>query len=294
MSDDPKQNVRRYYERIGWSRTAEGVYEDTAAFVDNRASVRTYHERAARRPVRLLPKSGDWFLDAGCGALPAAAYLDTAKRHRRSVCLDFSSAALHEAREKLGSTSVYIQADLSHLPFRNGVFSAVYSAHVLYHLPDGDQERAFLEFVRVLRPDGRCAVVYTNPDCLLNWIGTRFSPRIILPRIPGARYLWRRFLRRRFISELDGPAVSRKEAPSLYFNPKPLPWVRRAIPGNARVTIRCWASAGLPLTTQFIPNNRLGALMLHMLFLKETLFPRLFGRIGAYPLLVIRHRVRGR
>lgn len=294
MSDDPKRNVRRYYEEIGWSRTQEGLYQDTAAFVDNRQAVRWYHEQVARRPARLLPKSGNWFLDAGCGALPAAAYLETAKRHRNRVCLDFSATALHEARKKLDASAMYVQADVSHLPFRDAVFSAVLSAHVVYHLPDVDQRRALVEFVRVLQPGGKCAVIYTNPDCLLNRFAIRCSPRIIVPRIPGARWLWRRFFRHRFISERAAPAPACDDAPALFFNPKPLPWIREALRDHANVSIRCWASAGLPFTTQFIPDNRLGALMLRILFMKEHLFPRLFGRMGAYPLLLIRRLVKTR
>lgn len=288
MNDDPKQNVRQYYEQIGWSRTEDGLYEDTSAYVDNRRAVRAYHERVARRPARLLPESGDWFLDAGCGALPAARYLDTAARHRKRVCLDFSTTALREAREKLGDSTAYVQADVSQLPFRDGIFNAVFSAHVLYHLPDADQERALNEFVRVLRPAGKCAVVYTNPECLLNRFAIRCSPRIVLPRIPGARWLWRRYFRPRYITERPATTDSDETAPVLFFNPKPLPWIRQALRGRARVSVRCWASAGLPFTTQFIPDSRLGVVMLRILFLKESLFPGLFGRLGAYPLVLIR------
>lgn len=294
MNADPKRNVRQYYEQVGWSRTSDGLYQDTASFVDNREAVRGYHVRVAHRPARLLRHSGEWFLDAGCGALPAASYLETAKRHRKSVCVDFSSAALREARSKLGGAAAYVQADVSQLPFRDGVFDTVFSAHVLYHLPDTDQQRALLEFVRVLHRAGICAVVYTNPDCLMNRIAVRFSPRIVIPRIPGARWLWRRCLRQRYIGTQSAPPASSKGEPSLFFNPKPLSWLRRVFPDHARMSVRCWASAGLPFTTQFIPNSRVGVALLRLLFAEETVFPRLFGRIGAYPLLLIRHGNRWR
>jgi len=53
-----------------------------------------------------------------------------------------------------------LQADITGLPFRDGVFDVVFSIYVLEHV--GDPQPLLSEIARVLRPGGRCAILTPN------------------------------------------------------------------------------------------------------------------------------------
>jgi ubiquinone/menaquinone biosynthesis C-methylase UbiE len=92
---------------------------------------------------------------AGTGLITAKA---VASRERAAlvVAVDLSRAVLLRARGRLGSRAVYVEADVSRLPFRAGAFAAAHSANGFHLFPDVSSAAQELE--RVCRPRGRVVV----------------------------------------------------------------------------------------------------------------------------------------
>jgi SAM-dependent methyltransferase len=106
------------------------------------------------------------------------------------VCTDVSPGMLEALRanaERLGLAVETVAADAAALPFEDGGFDLVLGHAVLHHLPE--LERAFAEFIRVLRPGG--VLLFAGEP-------SRHGDRIAaLPKRAGlaAAPLWRRALR---------------------------------------------------------------------------------------------------
>jgi arsenite methyltransferase len=99
----------------------------------------------------------DLILDAGCGSgFTASLWMDPfwqGTKKAQWVGADISSA-IDVAKEKLGPIpgTHFIQADLMHLPFRDGSFDTIFSEGVLHHTPS--VEKALQSLVSLLAPGG--------------------------------------------------------------------------------------------------------------------------------------------
>lgn len=149
-ADPVKQQVAAH-----WGRRAANFDQDFGH------SIRTEAERAAWDRIfdLVLPRQSALdALDAGCGT--GFLSLELAARDHRVAGVDFAPAMLAEARRKAGERGAAIrfeEADAEQLPFAPGSFDLVVSRHVLWTLPH--PEAAIDEWVRVLRPGGRLAVI---------------------------------------------------------------------------------------------------------------------------------------
>ncbi len=124
---------------------------------------------------------GKLVLDAGCGAGRFAEVAAECGAH--VVAVDLSAAAYACAQTlKRFPSSMYlvVRADLRDLPFKAGIFDAIYSLGVLHHTPDPLE--TMTQMSRFLAPGGKLAV----------WIYEKRMPDIggILPRT-WIRYLVR-------------------------------------------------------------------------------------------------------
>jgi ubiquinone/menaquinone biosynthesis C-methylase UbiE len=150
QSDPVKQQVAAH-----WNRRAAHFDEDFGH------SIRTGAERAAWDRIFDLVLDGGTaldVLDAGCGT--GFLSLELASRGHRVTGIDFAPAMLAEARRKAAEQSAAVrfeQGDAEQLPFAPGSFDLVVSRHLLWTLPH--PERAIDEWIRVLRPGGRLAVI---------------------------------------------------------------------------------------------------------------------------------------
>jgi ubiquinone/menaquinone biosynthesis C-methylase UbiE len=150
QSDPVKQQVAAH-----WGRRAAHFDEDFGH------SIRTAAERTAWDRIFSLVLAGQSALDAldaGCGT--GFLSLELASRGHRVTGIDFAPAMLAEARRKAGEQGSAIrfqEADAEQLPFPSGSFDLVVSRHVLWTLPH--PEVAMDEWIRVLRPGGRLAVI---------------------------------------------------------------------------------------------------------------------------------------
>jgi ubiquinone/menaquinone biosynthesis C-methylase UbiE len=138
-----------------WNRRAPGFDDDFGH------SIRTAGERAAWDRVLMLLLAGRQSLDAldaGCGTGFLA--FELAQRGHRVTGVDFATAMVERARRKAQERNVSVrveEADAENLPFPDASFDFVISRHLLWTLPH--PEAAIDEWIRVLRPGGRLAVV---------------------------------------------------------------------------------------------------------------------------------------
>jgi SAM-dependent methyltransferase len=138
-----------------WDRRAAHFDEDFGHSIGGPA------ERAAwDRILDLVIPSGGSLdaLDCGCGT--GFLSLELAARGHRVSGVDFAPAMLAEARRKAAERRLTVrfeEGDAEELRFLPGSFDLVISRHVLWTLPH--PEAAIDEWIRVLRPGGRLAIV---------------------------------------------------------------------------------------------------------------------------------------
>lgn len=137
-------------------------------------------------------KPGDRVLDLGCGFGRHA--FEALRRGARVLACDMSLAELKDVTgmfaaiaaeeghtlppEAWGGT---VQGDATKLPFPDDCFDRIIASEVLEHIPD--DEAAFAELARVLRPGGTLAV--TVPAWLAERVCWALSEEYHAPFVPG-------------------------------------------------------------------------------------------------------------
>ena len=153
-----KQEVRQFYDQVGWQLVSEDIYQN-ARFEDLRPVSRDYIHRCHLRVSRHLLPQGDFLLDAGSGPVQYPEYLEYSRNYRYRVCADISITALKEARKRIGDKGLYVVADIANLPFRQNAFDSLVSLHTIHHLTEDEHLKAYNELQRVLAPGGAGVVV---------------------------------------------------------------------------------------------------------------------------------------
>src|SRR5512146_1196473 len=225
--ENTKQQVREFYDRIGWSQVGDGLYQN-ARYEDLRPVSRDYIHNCHLRVSRHLAARGHFLLDAGSGPVQWPEYLAYSKDYDYRVCADISLTALREARLRLGERGLYVVADVACLPFAADAFDGAVSMHTIHHLPLGEHKLAYTELSRVLKP-GRAAVAvdgWHNPLLM----------RLAEPFIGLARFFTGRSPKRKkdWAAEQDqaGTFVE-KMTPS---------WLKSELSGAVRFKIYPWRS----------------------------------------------------
>ena len=218
---EEKKDVQQFYESYGWKKNTSGQYNDTSDFVDTREVMVPYYDRAIARLKKHIPNSGDLFMDVGCGPQVYDAYKDLSRPFARRLCVDFASSPLKNAKKELIDSALFSQADATNLPFRDNSIDFIFCSHMLYHVPQDEQESVVNELYRVLKPGGRMLIIYTWPRSRMDALGIHLNPRIIAPKIPGLRFIWRTFFKKRFIpnSEYEKSPEAPTNTPDLFFAP---------------------------------------------------------------------------
>ena len=125
-------------------------YRKLAAVEDGMWYFRALHAHLERELAAHQPAGPARLLDAGCGTGGLIRRLAPRHPEWRWTGVDVSPLACELARAR-GGVEV-VEGSVTALPFRDGEFSAVVSADVLYHLDD--DEAALREMTRVLQPGG--------------------------------------------------------------------------------------------------------------------------------------------
>jgi SAM-dependent methyltransferase len=278
-----KQQVQSFYDHVGWREVSDGVFQN-ARFEDLRPVSREYIHRCHIRLGSFITKKGRYLLDAGSGPIQYPEYLTYSEGFKYRVCADLSKVALMEARKRIGSQGLFVIADISALPFRADVFEAVISLHTLHHLPAEDQQDGYLELWRVLSPGNMAVIVNGWTDAPLMVRAehlVRFMERL------GERF------GRKALDEITGtkPETKMKKTNSPVgtfvqkFTPERL---EQMLGGLISYEVRCWRSVSVRFLRSVIHTKLAGKPLLRLLFWLEDHFAGYFGKIGQYPLIIMK------
>jgi SAM-dependent methyltransferase len=292
MGSDVKQQVREFYDQVGWQTVGEEDGQElryqNARYEDLRPVSHEYIHSCHLRVAHHLATEGSFLLDAGSGPIQYPEYLEYSKGYRYRVCADISMTALKEARKRIGERGLYIVADIANLPFKAEVFGGVVSLHTIHHLPEEEHLHAYQELYRVLAP-GRSAVVVN---------GWSSPPLTRLLEAPLRLQKSLRKLRRKVFShsaaaaglEEDGLATGqKKEIPKgTFVQKKNAAWLKRTLGQQMALEILVWRSVSVRFLRAYIHPGLAGCWWLRRLYRLEECFPHFFGENGQYPLIVIR------
>jgi SAM-dependent methyltransferase len=149
------------------------------------------------------PCRGTAILDAGCGEGYMSRAL--AKKGANVVGLDRSARLVRAAVENPGDTNrqpVFALGDLAALPLPDATFDVVLCNHTVNDLRS--LRRPFLEFARVLKPEGRLVVLMLHP-CFYGGRDEQGNRA----EVPVERYFSLRRLEQRFsVSGLTSPMAT--------------------------------------------------------------------------------------
>ena len=291
MTEDSeiKQQVRKFYDQVGWQIVSEGMYQN-AHYEDLRPVSREYIHRCHLRVGRFLKPSGRFLLDAGSGPIQYPEYLTYSQGYTYRVCADISITALLEARKRIGSRGLYVVADVANLPFKPGVFEGIVSLHTFHHLPEDNQWQAYDEVYRVLVPG--CSAVVVN-----GWTG---AP--LMERLNGFVALMERTIGRlqnglftpRAKPAITAPAKTQEEQSNpaaqtgTFVRRLNAAHFKQKMQGRMPFEIRAWRSAHTRFLRAVIHPWLGGRFWLRLLYWLEERFPAYFGEQGQYPLVIIR------
>lgn len=286
INSDIKQEVRNFYDSVGWQEIGDGLYQN-ARYEDLRPVSQEYLHRCHTRVSRHLPDTGRFMLDAGSGPIQYPEYLTYSDGFQYRVCLDISHRALTEARKRIGGHGLFVVGDVAKPPFRSGVFEGVVSLHTVHHLPAEEHGAAFRGFERVAVDGGKIAVVYS-------WGADSPFMRLFQPLIGLANRLIKLYRRVRGLGGSPGDLIegATPEAARLLKTPGTFTFkhdfraIREELSDLCQFEILVWRSVSPAFLRAFIHRPLLGKVWLRMLFWLEELFPRFLGRIGQYPLIV--------
>jgi SAM-dependent methyltransferase len=278
-----KQQVREFYDQVGWQVVGEGLYQN-ARYEDLRPIAREYIQRCHSRVAEHLAPTGELFLDAGSGPIQYPAYLEYSREYHYRVCADISIVALQEARARIGDHGLFVVADVAHLPFKDNAFDGVVSLHTIHHLPQDEHLQAYAGLLRVLRPGASGVVVngwknstFTRlTDPLINLLNRllafrRGRQKAVRPAKPQQRAAREKTSRR-------GTFVDKQDAA----------WLKRQVGTHIPLEIRVWRSLNVRALRAFVHERWGGRRLLGLVYWLEEQFPHFFGEHGAYPLIVIR------
>ena len=245
-----KQDIKVFYNAFGWTWGKSGKYVDTESFVDTRPFMSDYLHRTHLRVKEFFNPLGKYFLDIGSGPVPHDEFLEYTYNYKKHVCADFSVAGLYGARKRLRGHGVYTNCDVTELPYKDDVFDTVLASHILYHIPKDEQEGAVQEWYRVLKPGGRLIIIYSYP-------------MLFMPIIKSVLCIGNHLLH------------------SYHLNHRSL---KKILP---EADIRCWRSVSPVFTKVFVHDWMFGRWVMDFIYWLEDRFPRIMGRFGRYPMIVV-------
>ena len=94
-----KQQVRDFYDEVGWMQDADGLFQNSR-YEDLRPVSRDYIHKCHLRVNRHLAQHGTCLLDAGSGPVQWPEYLTYSEGYRYRVCADISITALQGGKEE--------------------------------------------------------------------------------------------------------------------------------------------------------------------------------------------------
>lgn len=263
-------SIRDFYQGDGWEADDEGVFSDTKVFVDTRPASLAFTQKCIARLNKHFARGGKYILDAGSGAIPHDALLDYGQAFEKRVCVDLSAQALRVAKRKLGERGLYLQGDLTNLPLQDSSMDAVTCNHVIYQIPADQQAKAFLELWRVLKPGGVAVAVYWWPRAPLTGAIVR-----VAKLLAGRR------------AHTEGADADDAARPHLYHHPHARQWFE-AQDWPFRYKIEGFRVIDNWFMRTYVSDDWRGRAFLDALYRFQQMAPRLCGKYGAIPAIIIR------
>lgn len=281
-----KQEVRRFYDSVGWKQIGEGIYQN-AQYEDLRNVSREYIHRCHMRVKKFLPGRGKYLLDAGSGPIQYPEYLEYSNGFNFRVCLDISQVALEEARLRIADRGLFVIGDIASLPFRDDVFEGVVSLHAIHHLPEDEQPVAFKELLRTLGRQGSAAIVYS-------WGSASRLMRLFRKPIEWTNSFAEMTVfksddqnQNERANQIQNAGISKAESPSATFTFKhSFKQIMQDLAFINSLEVRSWRSVSTTFLRTFMHEKLLGRLWLRIIFALEDIFPHFLGRYGQYPLFL--------
>jgi len=78
------------------------------------------------------------------------------------------------------------------------------------------------------------------------------------------------------------------QEPKLYFHAHKLKWLERALAGKIAFDLAVWRSVSLRFLKLYVHPWLFGEKLLDFVFWLEERYPRLMGKVGEYPIFVLR------
>jgi ubiquinone/menaquinone biosynthesis C-methylase UbiE len=290
-----KQEVREFYNQVGWQEVSEGIYQN-ARYEDLRPVSRAYIHRCHMRVVEHLNQQGRYLLDAGSGPIQYPEYLEYSRGYSRRVCADISIVALQEARRRIGEHGFFVVADIANLPFKPEVFDGIVSLHTIHHLPLQEHEQAYRELYRVLSRKASAVVVNGWESTLMalfkqpiQWVQSLYAWKQRRSGKAQASAAPFTFPAEGGTTEKGAGSTALAETPQGTFVHKHnARWLVDHVGRVMPIEIRVWRSVSVRFLRTFIHDGKGGRQLLRLLAWLEERFPRFFGEKGAYPLIVIK------
>ncbi|NJO90915.1 MAG: class I SAM-dependent methyltransferase, partial [Chloroflexia bacterium] len=168
---------------------------------------------------------------------------------------------------------VFICGDVTNLPLKENVCDSVLCQHLLYHIPKNEQKIAVEEMYRVAKTGSNIAIVYSL--FFRSWFMNIALFPIQLYRIA------RHFAGKVFVRLVNGKS-------RLYFYPHSIGWFKRNFSFSNKMEFYCWRSANKYFLKLYIHEKFGGREILKWLRKSEDKFPKFWGRVGEYPVIVIK------
>lgn len=286
VESDVKQQVREFYDQVGWHEIGEGVYQN-ARYEDLRPVAREYIHRCHLRVKRHLKPTGKYLLDAGSGPVQYPEYLEYSRGYQFRVCADISMTALQEARKRIGEHGLFVVADIANLPFERDIFDGVVSLHTIHHVPADEHLQAYTELYRCLSPGAKAAIVQgwgTTPPitAFLDFV-IRLKRR--LKRLSGEK---KPLPETRPGDGKPGAVEKAPSQPSGTFVQKHSPaWLEREIGARMPVSVWVWRAVNVSALRELAHERWGGRTLLRLLYWLEERFPHFLGKYGNYPLIIV-------
>ena len=274
------ERTKRFYEEKGWTKEDGASVDHNLFGVKEDGPIRIQLYKLHMDRVRAgLASAGPGLnlLECGCGGNPDRQLIDLCSRY---TGVDFSEVGLDMARASFADIGIpheFRAADVCHLPFQDGAFDAVYSAHMIYHIEDPQaQDAALAEFLRVVRPGGTVVLIAANPRPLA------FPIRLIrrmLADTPGVGSLLNRF---------------RSKSPIPY-KPMPIGWMRQRLErGGGTASVVTYAIPSTTFNQNVTEFKGVGKLLWKTIQWLDVNCPRLSAYLGNYVIYVCKKPGAGR
>lgn len=264
------ERTRRYYDEEGWhSQDGDSVDHNLFGLKED-GPIRVELRRLNTDRIHLaLSRAGTALnlLECGCGGAPQRGLLVLCSRY---TGVDFSETGLQMARSSFSDVRIpheFLNADVCALPFDDGAFDAVYSAHMIYHIDDAvAQDAAIAELIRVVRPGGVVVLIAANPYPLV------FPVR----------------LARRLASNTPvvGSVLNRvRSNPPIPYKPMAIGWMRQRLARAGPVEVIALSMPSNYFYREVTEFKGLGKLLWKAIRWLEVDYPRLSAYLGSYVML---------